>query len=151
MANTKNEDKGSKAFKETIENHLKSRAKKELLFLRKLNNPKKSIDECIKYVLSTVSESGICGWEDGEIFGMAVHYYDEEKAELLKIKKDPNMRVVVNHKLLLTEEEKAEAKADAINEVIDEEKAKMRKKPTKPKVPEPDKSNAGDSAIGTLF
>lgn len=51
--------------------------------------------------------SGCSGFSDDEIYSMAVHYYDEDNIEVGK----PNScKVVVNHTIELTEEEKAEAR-----------------------------------------
>lgn len=52
----------------------------------KLDNPKKSLSEMFKYILSEAkkqAENG-CACIDNEIvFGWAVHYYDEEKVEII--------------------------------------------------------------------
>lgn len=60
---------------------------------------------------------------------MAIHYYEENEIE---VGKPVNCQVVVNHIVELTEEEKAQARQDAINQLRNEEMAKMRK-PTQPK------------------
>lgn len=65
------------------------------------------------------------GFEDSEIYGMAVHYYDEDD---IKPGRRTNATVVVNHVIELSEEEKAEAKKKAIEKAIEEEKEKMKKK-----------------------
>jgi hypothetical protein len=71
-----------------------------------------------------VQKSGCNGFEDDEIFGMAVHYYDEEEIE---VGKPINCQVVVNHMVELTEEEKEQARQDAIKKLRDEEMKKMLK------------------------
>jgi len=76
-----------------------------------------------------VQKSGCNGFADEEIFGMAVHYYEENEIE---VGKPINCQVVVNHTVELTEEEKEQTRQDAINKLRDEEMAKMRK-PTQPK------------------
>ena len=73
--------------------------------------------------------SGCNGFADDEIFGMAVHYYEENEIE---VGKPINCQVVVNHTVELTEEEKEQARQDAINRLRDEEMAKMRR-PTQSK------------------
>jgi hypothetical protein len=137
--------KGSEAFKITIEEHLKAMAKRSLLFMQKFRDPNKNIDDCITYILNTVQKSGSNGFEDDEIFNMAIHYYDEDN---LEVGKSNSMNVVVNHQVKLTEEEKEELRKQARQDVINEEKNRMRKKPSKTTAPQP---NAGDSALGTLF
>mgnify|MGYP001088803638 FL=1 len=76
-----------------------------------------------------MQKSGCNGFEDDEIFGMAVHYWEESEIE---VGKTVNCQVVVNHTVELTEDEKAQARQDAIDRLRDEEMAKMRK-PTQPK------------------
>jgi hypothetical protein len=118
--------KGSEAFKITIEEYLKEKAKANLLFMQKFRNPDKNIEDCISYILNTVQNSGVNGFEDNEIFGMAMHYYDEKEIDIGG--NNSNMHVVVNHEVKLTEEEKEELRKEARNQVIQEEKDKMRGK-----------------------
>ncbi len=85
---------GSEQFIAVIENHLQGVAAGDAIFAKKLENPEKSINDCITYICNTVQKSGKNGFVDAEIFGMAMHYYDEEKIE---VGKPVNGRVVVNH------------------------------------------------------
>ena len=117
--------KATDSFKRTIQGHLDQVADLDDLFLVKLKNPKKNIDDCITYILNEVKKSGCNGFEDDEIFNMAIHYYDEDKIE---VGKPISGKVVVNHHVIITEEEKAEIKQKAINEVIADEKRKLVKK-----------------------
>lgn len=126
MANNK-ENKGTRAFNETIKAYLEERAENDALFAVKFANPSKSVEECVTYILNSVQKSGCNGFEDDEIFGMATHYYDEEEIE---VGKPINCHVVVNHTVELTEEEKEQARQDAINKLRDEEMAKMRRPKT---------------------
>ena len=61
---------------------------------------------------------------------MAVHYWEDNEIEVGKPL--TNCQVVVNHTVDLTEEEKEQARQDAINKLRDEEMAKMRR-PSQPK------------------
>ena len=128
MATTK-ENKGTRAFNETIKAYLEERAENDALFAVKFANPSKSVEECVTYILNSVQKSGCNGFEDNEIFGMAVHYWEESEIE---VGKPVNCQVVVNHIVELTKEEKAQARQDAIDRLRNEEMAKMRK-PTQPK------------------
>ena len=76
-----------------------------------------------------MQKSGCNGFADEEIYGMAVHYWEESEIE---VGNPINCQVVVNHTVELTEEEKEQARQDAINKLRDEEIAKMRK-PIQPK------------------
>jgi peptidyl-tRNA hydrolase len=69
-----------------------------------------------------VQKSGCNGFTDDEIFGMAVHYYDEDNIE---VGKPMNAHVVVNHIVELTAEEKEQARQDAIQKAQDEVYRKM--------------------------
>ena len=69
--------KGTDKFKETIKAYLDKLAESSD-FALSYANPNKKLDECIDYILTQVKESGCAGFTDDEIFGMAVHYYDEE-------------------------------------------------------------------------
>ena len=129
MANNK-ENKGTKAFNETIKTYLEERAENDALFAVKYANPSKSIEDCVTYILNSVRKSGCCGFTNDEIFGLAVHYYEENEIE---VGKPVNCQVVVNHIVELTEEEKAQARQDAIDRLRNEEMAKMRR-PTQPKI-----------------
>ena len=128
MATTK-ENKGTRAFNETIKAYLEERAENDTLFAVKFANPSKSVEECVTFILNEVKKSGCNGFEDDEIFGMAVHYWEESEIE---VGKPINCQVVVNHTVELTEEEKEQARQDAIAKLRDEEMAKMRK-PIQPK------------------
>lgn len=113
-------------FKKAIYNHLVSLAEKDPLFKESFENPTKNIDDCITYVLNTVYKSGINGFEDDEVYNMAIHYYDEENIE---VGEKINSHVVVNHMVQLTEEEIQEAKQNALDKVVFEEKQRLLKKP----------------------
>lgn len=118
--------KGSEKFKQVIKQYLDARAETDELFKEKYLNEKKNIDDCITYILNTVKKSGCCGFDDDEIFGIAIHYYDEEKID---IGGSIGCNVVVNHRVELTEKEIAEAKEDAIKKIHNEVRQKIMNKP----------------------
>ena len=131
--------KSTDNFKRAIQDYLEARTKTDELFAKSHAKPNKSIDECITYILNEVQRSGCNGFEDNEIFGMAVHYYDEDN---LDVGKKINCNVVVNHFVELTEEEKQELKNKARNDFYTEQLAKQReslkpKKKAETKVVEP--------------
>lgn len=98
--------KATDYFKQTIQNYLELRAESDTLFAPRYHNPRKSIDDCITYILNEVRRSGCNGFADDEIYSMALHYYDEEDID---VGKPINCKVVVNHTIELTEEEKQQA------------------------------------------
>ena len=127
MATTK-ENKGTRAFNDTIREDLEGMAENDALFAVKFANPTKSMEDCVTYIINQVQKSGCNGFADDEIFGMAVHYWEENEIEVGKPL--TNCQVVVNHTVELTEEEKEQARQDAINKLRDEEMAKMRRPKT---------------------
>lgn len=84
----------SNGFKAVIKAYLDDRASNDELFAATYSKPNKSLDECCNYILHEVQKSGQNGFADEEIFGMAIHYYDEDD---IKDIKPINARVVVNH------------------------------------------------------
>jgi hypothetical protein len=114
--------KSTERFKTIIETKLKEMATEDPLFAKKLSNPEKNIDDCITYILNTVKKSGSNGFADDEIFGMAAHYYDEVGID---VGEEIDCQVVVNYKPELTEEEIAEAKKKALDQIVIDEKKRL--------------------------
>lgn len=115
--------KGTENFKRTIQAYLEERAKVDDLFAKSYAKPNKNIDDCITFILNEVQKSGCNGFEDDEIFGMAVHYYDEDN---LSVGEKISCDVVVNHKVELSEEEKQELKEKARKDFYQEQLSKQR-------------------------
>lgn len=135
-------ERATELFKERIRKHLESLAEEDPAFAAKLANPAKSIGECADYVISWVEKQKRCGFADDEIYGQAVHYYDEETVGNVSHSK---CRIVINEVVELTDEEKAEAKRQAMERMIADEKARMQRKPS------PKKPAAEEVAQPTLF
>lgn len=72
-------------------------------FRTPIRQPEKNIDDCCTFIINQVRQSGCNGFADEEIYSMALHYYDEEDID---IGKPVSCKVVVNHTVELTEEEK---------------------------------------------
>ena len=104
---------GTEQFTRTIAEYLNLRAATDPLFAPNLAKPHKNIEDCITYILQQVQQSGCNGFEDDEIYSMALHYYDEDD---LEVGSPVACHVVVNHTIVLTEEEKAEAHKQAIQQ-----------------------------------
>ena len=121
--------KTTEHFKRTIQAYLEQRASEDELFAKKYRNPAKNIDDCVTYILNYVQKSGCNGFTDGEIFGQAVHYYDENEIE---VGNPINCHVAVNHVVELTEEEKAEARRNAVRRYQEEELRRLQNR-NKPK------------------
>lgn len=120
--------KSTNHFQNTIKAYLDKRAEIDLIFSFRYSLPEKKLEDCITYILNQVQSSGCNGFHDDEIFGMAVHYYDEPNIEIGK--PIHNAQVAVNHVVVLTAEEKEQARQDAIQKAQDEAYRKMTQ-PTK--------------------
>ncbi len=75
------------------------------------------------HILNYVQKRGWNGLTDGDIFGQAIHYYEENEIE---VGKPMNCQVVVNHVVELTAEEKAEARQNAVRRYQEEELRKLQ-------------------------
>ena len=115
--------KGTDHFKKTILMYLEQRAEEDQLFAKSFSNPAKNIDDCVTYILNYVKNSGCNGFTDGEIFGQAIHYYEENEIE---VGKPMNCQVAVNHIVELTVEEKAEARQKAIQKYQERKSASYK-------------------------
>jgi hypothetical protein len=116
--------KGTEQFKKTLLAYLEDRAKTDELFAKSFSKEGKNIDSCITYILNIVKKSECNGYADEEIFGMAVHYYDEDNIE---IGSSTSANVVVNHQVELTEEEKNQAKEKARKKFEELQLSELRK------------------------
>lgn len=122
--------KGTEKFKETIKAYLDGMAEKDELFRAKYETTTRTIDEVVTYILNEVQKSGCCGYSDEEVYSMAMHVIDEPDIE---VGKPLNCNVVVNCHVELTEEEKAEQRAIALQRYQEEEMRKMRERNAKAK------------------
>ncbi len=135
----------SVSFKNSIQSYLEQRAEYDELFARSYRNPLKNIEDCITYILNYVQKSGCSGFDDDEIFGQAVHYYDEADIE---VGEPIDCKVVVNHHVELTEEEKAEARKEAIKRAENEAYSRMTQRKTAPKK---ENKNSNNGQMTLLF
>ena len=118
--------KATEPFKEVIQAYLVDRAMSDELFAPCMSKPGKTIDDCCTYIMNTVQASGRNGFTDDEIFGMAVHYFDED---VIEIGKPITGKEVVNHAISLSESEKVEAKETAMKQAVDEQLQHLKAKP----------------------
>jgi hypothetical protein len=127
--------KGTRAFQETLEQYLSGMAQQDQLFADKFNNPSKTMEGCVNFVLSEVQKSGMNGFTDPEIYSMAVHYFVEEGIKDVPAIKD--CQVVVNHQVELTAEEIEEMRQKAKEKVLADEVIRLRNAGKKPSVVKP--------------
>jgi len=120
-------------FKKAILKELTKRAQTDPLFLNRFILETKNIDDCMKYILNTVEKSGRQGFADDEIFGMAMHYYQEDDIDVGNGM--PNCKIIVNEEVKLSEEEIKELREMARKKIIEEEMEKLRPKKKKTETP----------------
>lgn len=71
------------SFETSIKNFLDDLAKNDELFAKTYQKPNKNIKDCCKYIYQQVEKNRkggekCVGCEDEEIYGLAIHYYDED-------------------------------------------------------------------------
>lgn len=83
-------------FEKKIKDYLDKRAAEDELFAKSYAKEKKSFEECIRYIFGEAFKVAVamdgCGsgaaFEDEHVFGLAVHYYDEDDIKLNPIHGD---------------------------------------------------------------
>jgi len=130
-------------FEQSIKDYLDKRAAEDELFAVTYAKANKTLKECCNYVMKCAKEGKREGYADEEVFGWAVHYYDEDNIK--NIPTTPG-KVVVNKEIKLSETEMAEARATAIERFIEDEKKKV-KLDYKVELSEEDKAEAREKAI----
>ena len=101
--------KGTEHFKQAIKSYLDGRAKTDELFAVAYAKENKNLDDCITFILNQVkamANEGCVGMADDDV-------------------------VIVNNRIELTEEEKAEARQRAISQYQAEELRKMQQRKSK--------------------
>lgn len=99
-------------FQVVIRAYLDARAKADPLFAEAMKKPNKSIEGCANYIYNQVRKANRVGWDDAEIFGMAVHYYDEDDIKAEDLKPVTNVQTIINTKLEKPKAPKAEKKTE---------------------------------------
>lgn len=101
-------------MKTAIKIYLDNRAAEDPQFAARYANPKKSIDECCKYITGEAyakAKNGVAVLSDDAVFCLAVHYYDEENID---IKSTPSARTSTSQaKLSKADREKLQRQAEA--------------------------------------
>lgn len=106
----KTKEMKNKPFAEVIKSYLDRRAAEDPQFAESYANSKKSIAECCDYIVSEVRRQNRTAMTDDEVYGLAVHYYDE--ADPGRIDKGIASRA----RIVIPGEEKERLMAEAIEE-----------------------------------
>ena len=125
---------GSEAFVERIQAFLDGQAATDEAFAAKLKSDTRTVQDCAAWMLEQLAQkfrdSGQCGYDDSDIYGMALHFYDEKG---LKAKGNLNFQgmIVSNAQAHykpaeLSDEEKARLDAAAREQYQREQVNKLR-------------------------
>ena len=120
-------------FEEAVKTYLDTRASEDAQFAANYAKQNKNFDECIRFIYGEVrklnTNRGNCiALRDEDVFGLAVHYYDEDD---IKVSEEVN-DIVADYvreaaaKVELTDEEKAEARKIAVQNEADRVQRKMK-------------------------
>ena len=70
--------KVSDQFKTVIENYLNDTAQRDSAFAPNLSKASKNLESCFNYIFAEVRKTGLCAFDNQEIFDMAVKYYTDD-------------------------------------------------------------------------
>lgn len=102
--------------KDAIKAYLDERAKNDEQFAQSYAKANKNIDECFDYVIGEVRKRGNAVYmTDAEVFGLAVHYYDEDDIKINRLPEGTKLSASAPA-VELSEEDKAKAHDQAVNE-----------------------------------
>lgn len=92
-------------FETAIKTYLDSVAEKDELFAESYKNPNKSIKECCAFLMNEAkkaAKNGLIACKDEEIYGLAMHYYDEDDIEVGETPTNVKVVQVPDSKLTIT-------------------------------------------------
>lgn len=126
--------KVNQSFKMAIQSYLEKKAKEDSLFAVTYAKDNKNLDECCDYIIGEARKRGgnAVAMTDDEVFGIAIHYYDEDDIKVNKLPKSVRTSVS-SPKVKLTEEDEKKAREEAIRRLTEEQYASIKKKPNKRK------------------
>lgn len=107
---------------------MQRRIEQEPEFALKMANPNKSMEGAINFLCNEVKKSGLCVLTDEAVEALLVHYWDEEDIEEIG---NIGCNIVVS-KPELSDEDKAELKAQAMEQFKQEQLRELRSQ-SKPK------------------
>lgn len=128
MASKDEKSKVTKFFIQRIEEWMKKEMEKDAQFKARVEAVRetKTVEGACNYVLKCAKDSGQCGFDDDEVYGMVRHFFDEDDVQ------DPGdqnpSRIVVSGHVDLTQEQIEEAKEAAQQRFFNELKAAEERK-----------------------
>lgn len=128
-----------KNFQRAIKTYLDNLATTDPQFAEKYKNPKKTIEECCQYIVGEVrskTKGSTAVMNDEEVYGMAIHYYDEDNITIRKTPKcstSTSQELSEKDKKQLREQAEKEYKEQLIAEFKQKENEKRQKQSAKRK------------------
>lgn len=113
--------KSSNAVMDVVRNYMEERCASDPILAIKYANPAKSIEKALNYVASEVQKSGLTIMDSDSVFGLILHYYDENLEDV------PNVNCKIAVAKELTDTERAEAKGQAMEQYKEEQLRELRR------------------------
>lgn len=115
--------RGTGHFRQTAKEYLDGKARTNKLSAASYARESKNLNDYIAFILNQAEASGCRGMTGDEVWLLVIHYYDEDNVSV----RDPvSCDVVVNHRVELTEEEKIQARRDALKACQEEKVCKIQ-------------------------
>ncbi len=70
--------KASENFKNAIEGYLNNKAQGDTAFAPHYAKASKNLESCVDYIFGEVKKTGLCAFDNQEIFDMATKYYTDD-------------------------------------------------------------------------
>lgn len=132
--------KTSNPLEEAIKSYLDQRAKTDELFAKSYAKTNKNLKECCSYIMGEALKNSStvipgakgCMIDNSEVFGMAVHYYDEDDIKVSKL--PANVKPSISKpstSMELTDEDREKARQAALKRLEEEQHALLKKRAVK--------------------
>lgn len=70
--------KATEQFKSVMEKYLNDTAQSDTVFAQNFSKASKNLESCFNYIFGEVKKTGLCAFDNQEIFDMAVKYYNND-------------------------------------------------------------------------
>ena len=70
--------KATEQFKSVMEKYLNDTAQSDNVFAQNFSKASKNLESCLNYIFGEVKKTGLCAFDNQEIFDMALKYYADD-------------------------------------------------------------------------
>jgi hypothetical protein len=70
--------KATEQFKSVMEKYLNDTAQSDTVFAQNFSKSSKNLESCFNYIFGEVKKTGLCAFDNQEIFDMALKYYADD-------------------------------------------------------------------------